>query len=75
MMKRKYYTVAMRRQTYERLKNYRMGGSTFDKVLNELMDAYPLEVVSAEFLREIKRRSRSSKWVSLAEVKKSLGDD
>ena len=74
-MKQKYFTVAMRRQTYERLKNYKMGGSTFDRVLNELMDAYPLEVVSAEFLREIKRRSRTFKGVPLSEVRKSLGDD
>ena len=74
-MKKKYYTVAMRRQTYERLRNYKMGGSTFDKVLNELMDAYPLEVVSAEFLREVKHRSRTFKGRPWREVRKSLGDD
>ena len=74
-MKKKYHTVAMRRQTYERLKNYRMGGSTFDKVLNELMDAYPLEVVSAEFMREVEHRLRTFDGIPWREVRKSLGDD
>jgi hypothetical protein len=74
-MKQKYYTVAMRRQTYERLKDYKMGGGTYDQVLNQLMDALPLEEVSEEVLKEHRRRLKSSRWVSLEEVRKALGDD
>jgi hypothetical protein len=74
-MKQKYHTVAMRRQTYERLKDYKMGGGTYDQVLNELMDALPLEEVSKEFLAEHRRRMKDLRGTDWREVRKSLGDD
>ena len=74
-MKKRYHTVAMRRQTYERLKDYKMAGGTYDEVLNQLMDALPLEEVSEEVLKEHRRRLKSSDWVTLEEVRKALGDD
>jgi predicted CopG family antitoxin len=76
-MKRKYQTVAMRPETYERLKAYKMGGSTYDKVLNQLMDALPLEEVSEAEIKEIRRRMRDikGKGRDWREVRKELGDD
>ncbi len=74
-MKSKYHTVAMRRQTYERLKDYKMGGGTYDQVLNELMDALPLEEVSDELLAEHRRRLKDFRGRDWREVRKLLGDD
>ena len=74
-MKRKYYTVAMRRQTYERLKDYKVGGGTFDQVLNELMDDVPLEKVSKELLALHRQRLKTFKGRPWKEVEKSLGLD
>jgi hypothetical protein len=76
-MKRKYHTVAMRPETYARLKAYKMGNTTYDKVLNQLMDALPLEEVSEAEIKEIRRRMKDIKgggrdW---REVRKALGDD
>jgi predicted CopG family antitoxin len=74
-MKRKYHTVAMRPETYERLKAYKLGASTYDEVLNELMDALPLEEVSEAEIKEIRRRMKDLKGRDWREVRKSLGDD
>lgn len=74
-MKSKYHSVAVRRATFERLKDYKMGGATFDEVLNQLMDALPLEEVSQEVLREHRRSLRGFKGRDWKEVRKSLGDD
>ena len=74
-MKSKYQSVAVRRDTFERLKAYKWGGATFDQVLNNLMDAQPLEEVTEKVLREHKRRLRTFKGRDWKEVRKSLGDD
>jgi hypothetical protein len=70
-----YKTVAVREDTYERLRGYKMGGATFDKVLNDLMDAVPLEEVSKATLRQHRRRLRTFRGRSVGEVRKALGDD
>ena len=74
-MSRKYHTVAMRPETYERLKAYRLGGSTYDTVLNELMDALPLEEVSEAEIKQIRRRMKDLKGREWRSVRKALGDD
>ena len=74
-MKSKYRSVAMRKDTFERLKAYKMGGGTFDQVLNELMDALPLEEVAESVLAEHRRRMATFKGRDWKEVRKSLGDD
>ena len=73
-MKAKYKTVAMRRETYARLCKYRGNDETFDLVLNQLMDAWPLEEVSARELRTIRHRSRTFDGRDYREVFKALGD-
>ena len=74
-MKSKYQSVAVRRDTFERLRAYKMGGATFDDVLNDLMDAQPLEEFAAEVIKEAKKRLRTFKGRDWKEVRKSLGDD
>jgi hypothetical protein len=74
-MKPSYHNVPVRENTFRRLRAYKMGGATYDEVLNNLMDALPLERVTAATLREHKRRLRSGQWVDLKDVRKSLGDD
>lgn len=53
-----YHTVPVRRATWERLKAYRMGGASYDEVLNDLMDEVPLEPYAARYLAT-KRRERA----------------
>lgn len=43
MAREPYHTVPVRRPTWERLKAYRVGGQSYDDVLNDLMDRVPLE--------------------------------
>ena len=74
-MKSKYQSVAVRRATFERLKDYKMGGATFDEVLHQLMDALPIEEVSEEVLAEHRRRLKDLRGRDWKEVRKSLGDD
>jgi hypothetical protein len=55
MAKDPYHTVPVREGTWKRLKAYRMGGASYDDVLTDLMDAYPLETYAAKYLA--KRRT------------------
>jgi hypothetical protein len=73
LMSKKYKTVAMRPETYARLKEYCRDGATFDQVINSLMDDWHFEDVTPAELREIRHRSRTFKGRPWAEVKKSLG--
>lgn len=50
MAREPYHTVPVRRNTWDRLKSYRMGGASYDDVLNDLMDAVPLETYAAKYL-------------------------
>ncbi|HEX9709447.1 MAG TPA: hypothetical protein VGB42_05715 [Candidatus Thermoplasmatota archaeon] len=74
-MNPRYKTVPVREDTYERLRAYKMGGATFDQVLNDLMNAVPLEEVSAATLRKHRQRLRTFRGRTVAEVRKALGDD
>ena len=55
MAREPYHTVPVRRGTWDRLKAYRMGGASYDDVLNELMDHYPLDAYVAQYLAKRKR--------------------
>lgn len=74
-MRRKYYTVAMRRETYQRLKEYKQSDRTYDTILNQLMDAWPLEEVSEAEMKEIEHRLKTFKGRDWRKVRKALGDD
>ncbi len=53
-----YKNVPVRERTYRRLKDYKMGGATFDEVLNEFMRSVPVEVVAERVIREHYARMR-----------------
>ena len=54
-----YKTVPVTEKTYRRLKDYKMGGATFDEVLTELMRSVPVEVVAERVVREHYARLRT----------------
>ena len=56
MARESYHTVPVRRSTWERLKSYRLGGASYDDVLNEMMDQYSLERHAAAYLARKKSR-------------------
>ena len=74
-MKSAYKNVPVREDTFERLRAYKMGDSTFDELLNELMDSVPIEAVAAAAVREHKRRMKTFKGRPWRSVRSSLGDD
>ncbi len=55
----RFRNVPVREATYRRLKDYKMGGATFDEVLNELMASTPVEVVAERVVREHYERMRT----------------
>ena len=73
-MKRKYYTVAMRKETYLRLKEGTRGGATFDQVITGLLDLHTEEISAAE-LKIVRQRLKTFQGRDWREVRKSLGDD
>jgi len=53
-----YKTIPVTRETWERLKDYKMAGATYDEVLRELMKSVPIEVVAERVVREHYGRMR-----------------
>lgn len=45
-----YHTIPVRRSTWDRFKGYRMGGASYDEVLNDIMDMIPLEVYAQRYV-------------------------
>jgi len=52
MAREPYHTIPVRRKTWDRIKAYRMGGASYDDVLNEMMDEIPLDKVMARYLQK-----------------------
>jgi hypothetical protein len=69
-----YKTIPLRPKTYERLRDYKLGASTYDEVLNGLMDEVPLERVAKRVLSEHKRRLKNFHGVPWRRAKKEIGD-
>lgn len=66
-----FTTIPVRRDTLRRLKAYKVGGKTYDDVLNELMEDQPSE----DFIQEHLRRLREEERVPWEEVKARLDKD
>lgn len=58
MAKEPYHTIPVRRSTWERFRGYRMGGASYDDVLNDLMDQIPLDQYAAKYLAKQRDRPR-----------------
>jgi hypothetical protein len=61
-------TVPVKADTLRRLRGYKTGGSSFDQVLNDLMDDVP----PAAFIQEHLRRLQEEEKVDWARVKSRL---
>jgi predicted CopG family antitoxin len=67
--KAKATTLTIRESTRRRLADYKRGDSSFDDVLNRLMDQVPLEDVMEDDIREHYERLASGEWISAEEFK------
>ena len=65
---REYTTLPVRKETLRRLKGYKVGGVSYDELLNDLLDAHPPEEFFLEHLRRLKQEPRRP-W---SEIKKEL---
>jgi hypothetical protein len=63
-----FTTVPVKAETLGRLRRYKMGGASYDEVLNELMDDHPPQ----SFLKEHLRRLQEEESVSWSAVKSRL---
>lgn len=71
--KSKVTTLTVREATRRRLADYKRGDSSFDDVLNTLMDAVPLENFMEEELAEHLRRLKDFRPIAVDELKRRLG--
>lgn len=61
---RQYTTLPVRTDTLRRLKGYKVGGVSYDQLLNDLLDAHPPEEFFLEHLRRLKREPRRA-WAAI----------
>ena len=61
-------TVPVKQETLRRLRSYKIGGTTYDEVLNDLMDDNP----PGPFVREHLRRLREEPDIPWSVVRKRL---
>ena len=71
----RYKTVNLQPSTYERLRQYQVGGKSLSKVIDELMDLAEPEEFYREALkvhRQRMRELRKSGGLSIAETERAL---
>ena len=61
-------TIPVKPETLSRLRSYKIGGATYDDVLNDLMDDQPPE----GFIREHLRRLKEETFSDWKDVRKRL---
>lgn len=65
-------TITIDERTKARLADYKLGGWTFDDILNMLMDRVRIEDISAEHIKEHYRRLSDFQGVSKDEFRKRI---
>ena len=68
-------TIPLQPRTWERLRAYKMGGATYDEVLNDLMDAVPLEDIAEQVVAEHRQRLGTWRGKGWRAVRAELGDE
>ncbi len=53
-----FTSVPVKPETLRRLRSYKVGGASYDDVLNELMDGQPPEDFWKEYLRRLQEEDR-----------------
>jgi len=61
-------TISVKRETKARLRSYKVGGATYDDVLNDLMDDRP----PAGFIRKHLQRLKEEEFSDWEDVRKRL---
>lgn len=73
-----YKTVNLKPSTYERLRQYQVGGLSMDAVINSLMDRVDVSKFYEDKLKMFQRRlreARSGKARPAEELRKEFGDE
>ncbi len=65
-------TITIKKETKERLADYKFGEETFDDVLNHLMELVPIEDISKEHIRRHYDRLKTFRGLSKDEFKKRM---
>ena len=65
-------TITVTERTKARLSGYRFGDSTFDDILNMLMDRVPIEDISADHIRDHYRRLSDFKGLDKEEFRSRM---
>jgi hypothetical protein len=65
---RTYTTLPVRPETLRRLRGYKVGGVSYDQLLNDLLDAHPPEGFFLDHLKRLTREPRRA-W---SEIRKEL---
>ena len=66
---RHYTTIPVRKETLDKLKGYKVGGASYDDLINDLLEVHPPE----EFFLEHLRRLRGEKRRTWDEIREDLG--
>jgi len=62
----KYTTIPVRKETLDKLRGYKVGGATYDDLINDLLAVHPPEEFFLEHLRRL-RGEKSRPWVEIRE--------
>ncbi len=59
MAKRSVYTtISLRKETLDRLRGYKVGGASYDDLINDLLAVHPPEEFFLEHLRRLRGEAR-----------------
>ncbi len=59
-------TIPVRRETLDRLRGYKVGGASYDDLINDLLAVHPPEEFFLEHLRRLRGEERRS-WSEIRE--------
>lgn len=63
---RQYTTIPVRRETLDRLKGYKVGGASYDDLINDFLEVHPPEEFFLEHVRRLRGEARRS-WREIRE--------
>lgn len=64
-----YTTIPIRKETLDKLRGYKVGGASYDDLINDLLAVHPPE----EFFLEHLRRLRGEKRRPWSEIREEMG--
>ncbi len=61
-----YTTISVRKETLDKLRGYKVGGASYDDLINDLLAVHPPEEFFLEHLRRLRGEERRS-WSEIRE--------